>query len=232
MQVIGLIGGLSWESSIEYYRLINQAVRERLGGVHSAECVLYSFDFEAIEELQHRGDWDELSRRMTMAGTRLREAGADFLVICSNTMHKTAGTLAAATGLPILHIADPTAAAVKRAGLQTVGLLGTRFTMEEDFYRLRLEREHGLRVFIPDAEARAAVHHIIYTELVAGIIRPESRQVYAEIIGGLKQAGADGIILGCTEISLLVHPEHVDLPLFDTTALHAEAAVERALAFD
>lgn len=229
MKTIGLLGGLSFESSIEYYRLINEGVQKRLGGVHSARCLLYSFDFGEVERLQHLGAWEALTDLMSDAAIRLQGAGADFLVICSNTMHRTAEDIERRSGLPLLHIADPTAAAIQAQGLHRVGLLGTAFTMEERFYRARLEERFGLTVLVPETAARAQVHRIIYEELVVGRILPESRALYQAVIGDLIDAGAEGVILGCTEIGLLIHPDDVSIPVFDTTELHAEAAVRRAL---
>ena len=229
MKTIGLLGGMSWESTLEYYRIINQTVQARLGGVHSAQCLLYSVDFAEIEALQHAGEWDALTETMVAAVRRLERGGADCLVICTNTMHRMADAVQAATALPLLHIADATAQAVKAQGLQTVGLLGTRFTMEGDFYRGKLTREHGLTVLIPAEADREAVHRVIYEELIQGVIREESRQVYLDVIGSLVTDGAQGIILGCTEISLLVRQADVTIPVFDTTTLHAQAAVDWAL---
>ena len=229
MKTIGLIGGLSWESSIEYYRIINQETQKRLGGVHSARCLLYSFDFGEIEALQAAGDWDGASERMVDAARRLQSAGADCIVICSNTMHLMADAVEAAAALPLIHIADATAAPIMAKGLQRVGLLGTSFTMERDFYRGRMSERFGLDVQIPNAAGRAIVHDIIYEELVRGIIRDESRRRYQTLIEGLADAGAEAVILGCTEIGLLIKPEHSALPTFDTTVLHALAAVDWAL---
>jgi aspartate racemase len=229
MKTIGLLGGMSWESTLEYYRIINQTVKARLGGTHSAQCLLYSVDFAEIEALQHAGQWDALTDAMLAAVQRLERGGADCLVICTNTMHRMADQIQAATALPLLHIADATAVAVKGAGLEAVGLLGTRFTMEGDFYRSKLEREHGLRVLIPDEKGMQAVHRIIYNELILGIIREDSRRVYLKVIADLVALGAQGVILGCTEIPLLVKQSVVDVPVFDTTTIHAQAAVEWAL---
>lgn len=225
MKTIGLIGGMSWESSAEYYRLINQGVRDSRGPTASARCLLWSFDFAEIEALQHRGDWDGLTAKMIDAAQRLEQAGAEMLLICTNTMHLMAPQVQAAVGIPLLHIADPTAARIKAARLHTVALLGTAFTMEQDFYKGRLAAQHGLNVIVPDAEDRAAVHRIIYEELVTGKILPASREVYRRIIARQVAAGAQGIILGCTEIMLLVKDEDSTVPLFDTASLHAEAAV-------
>jgi aspartate racemase len=230
MKTIGLIGGMSWESSAEYYRILNQGVRDRLGPTASARCLLWSFDFSEIERLQHDGDWSGLTDRMTDAARRLETAGADVLVICTNTMHRMADAVQQAVSIPLLHIADPTAERIKAAGLTRVGLLGTAFTMEQDFYRGRLAAMHGLDVLTPDAAERATVHRIIYEELVAGVIDPVSRAVYRDVIAQLVARGAQGVILGCTEIMLLVRPEDSAVPLFDTATLHACAAVELALA--
>ncbi|WP_438333681.1 aspartate/glutamate racemase family protein [Edwardsiella tarda] len=229
MKTIGLLGGMSWESSAEYYRIINQGVREHLGPTASASVVLWSFNFAEIEALQHQGDWSTLSERMVDAAQRLQGAGADVLLICTNTMHRMAPALESALSIPLIHIADPTAAAIKAAGLRKVGLLGTAFTMEQDFYKGRLSERHGLEVIVPEADDRATVHRIIYDELVAGQITPSSRAAYRQVIARLVQAGAEAVILGCTEIMLLVQPEDSAVPLFDTTALHAAAAVEEAL---
>lgn len=228
-KVIGLIGGLSWESSAEYYRLINEAVRARLGGVASARCLMWSFDFAEVEALQAAGDWDAATALMVDAARRLERGGADVLLICSNTMHRMAGEVAGAVGVPLLHIADPTAARIKAAGLTRVGLLGTAFTMEQDFYKGRLATRHGLDVLVPEAEDRAVVHRIIYEELVQGRIEAASREAYRAAIARLVARGAEAVILGCTEIMLLVKPEDSTVPLFDTTALHAQAAVAFAL---
>jgi aspartate racemase len=230
MRTIGLIGGMSWESSAEYYRILNQAVRDRLGSTASARCLLWSFNFAEIEALQHRGDWDALTARMVDAAKRLETAGAEMLLICTNTMHRMAPAVEAAVAIPLLHIADPTAERIRAAGFRTVGLLGTAFTMEHDFYKGRLARQHGLNVIVPDDEDRATVHRVIYDELVAGQVVPASREAYRAIIARLVAAGAEAVILGCTEIMLLVRPEDSAVPLFDTTALHAAAAVEQALA--
>jgi len=230
MRMIGLIGGMSWESSAEYYRILNQGVRDRLGPTASARCLLWSFDFAEIEALQHAGDWDGLAARMVDAAQRLEAGGAEVLLICTNTMHRMAPAIEAAVGVPLLHIADPTAAAIKAARLTRVGLLGTAFTMEHGFYKDRLAERHGLDVRVPDAADRATVHRIIYEELVAGKILPESRDALRAIIARLAAAGAEAVILGCTEIMLLVGQADSPVPVFDTTALHAAAAVEAALA--
>lgn len=228
-QVIGLIGGMSWKSSAEYYRLINEAVSARLGGLHSARCLMWSFDFADIESCQRTGQWDDAAALMIDAAMRLERAGADFLVIATNTMHIVAPQVQAAITLPLLHIADPTAGQIRADGLQRVGLLGTAFTMEQDFYKGRLSDQHGLDVLVPPASDRAVVHRIIYEELVHGVIREASRLAYREVIDRLVARGADAIILGCTEIMLLVRQEDSPVPLYDTTTLHAQAAVERAL---
>jgi aspartate racemase len=229
MKTIGLLGGMSWESTLEYYRIINQTVKARLGGSHSAQCLLYSLDFAEVEALQHAGEWDALTQVIIAAVKRLERGGADSLVICTNTMHRMAEAVQAATPLPLLHIADATAAAVKAQGLHTVGLLGTRFTMQGDFYRGRLQRQHELTVLIPAEAGRDAVHRIIYDELIQGIIREESRRAYQDVIADLAARGAQGVILGCTEIPLLINQADVVVPVFDTTTLHAQAAVEWAL---
>uniref|UniRef100_B0SVJ4 Aspartate racemase n=1 Tax=Caulobacter sp. (strain K31) TaxID=366602 RepID=B0SVJ4_CAUSK len=227
--MIGLIGGLSWESSAQYYRLINEGVRDRVGGVASARSLMWSFDFATIEALQHAGDWDALAGHLADAAKALETGGADFLVLCTNTMHRCAWAIDAAVQIPLLHIADPTAAAIQAAGITRVGLLGTAFTMEQDFYRGRLEDKFGLEVLVPDEDDRAAVHGIIYRELVAGQVLGTSREVYRAVIRRLVARGAQGVILGCTEIMLLIGQEDSPVPIFDTTTLHAQAAVERAL---
>ncbi len=229
MKIIGLIGGMSWESTAHYYQSINQQVKQRLGGLHSARIVLYSVDFHDIERLQHADKWEEAGACLAHAAHALESAGADFLVMCTNTMHKVAPAIEAAVRIPLLHIADPTARAVKNAGLRTVGLLGTRFTMEQDFYRGRLEAQHGLQILVPDETDREVVHNVIYDELCLGFVRESSRQAYREIIARLVTRGAQGIILGCTEIAMLVSPSDAPVPVFDTTALHALSAVERSL---
>ena len=229
MKTIGLIGGMSWESSAEYYRILNQGVRDRRGPTASARCLLWSFDFSEIERLQHAGDWPALTERMTGAARRLEGAGADLLLICTNTMHRMADAVEAAVSIPLLHIADPTAGRIRAAGLRRVGLLGTAFTMEQDFYKGRLRDRHGLEVIVPGEADRATVHRIIYDELVAGKIVPASRAACRDVIARLVADGAQAVILGCTEIMLLVTPEDSAVPLFDTTALHAEAAVAMAL---
>ncbi len=228
MKTIGLIGGMSWESSGVYYTLINREVRERLGGSRSASCVMVSFDFQEIEDLQYAGDWEALRGRMFQAGRNLAAAGADFAVLCTNTMHKVMEGFEAAAGIPYLHIVDAAGEALAADGLGTVGLLGTKFTMERGFYADRLRERFGLEVLVPEAEDRAAVNEVIYGELVRGVVREDSRARYAGVIDRLADRGARGIILGCTEIGLLIR-EHPRVPLYDTTVLHAKAAVDRAL---
>ncbi|MBM6596755.1 aspartate/glutamate racemase family protein [Microvirga sp. BT291] len=227
--VIGLIGGMSWESSSEYYRIINQTARDRLGGVHSARSLMWSVDFGEIERLQHDGEWDRLAEAMKDAARRLERGGADFLVLCTNTMHRMADDISGAVAIPLLHIADPTAERIKEAGYRRVGLLGTAFTMEQDFYKGRLREQHRLDVIVPEAEDRRIVHEVIYKELVAGRVNPASKAAYRAIIARLIEQGAQAIILGCTEIMLLVSAEDSAVPLFDTTTIHAVAAVERSL---
>lgn len=230
MRSIGLIGGMSWESSATYYRLLNEGVRDRLGPTASARCILWSFDFAEIEALQHAGDWQGLTERMVDAARWLEAAGAEALLICTNTMHRMADEVQAAVGVPLVHIADPTAARIRADGHRRVALLGTAFTMEQDFYRGRLAARHGLHVMVPDAADRAVVHRVIYDELVAGKVLPASRDAYRAVIARLVERGAEAVILGCTEIMLLVGPEDSAVPIYDTTALHAAAAVELALA--
>jgi aspartate racemase len=229
MQTIGLIGGMSWESSLEYYRIINEEVKRRLGGLHSADCLMYSFDFAEIETLQAAGDWAQATERMIEAAQRLERGGAACIVICTNTMHKMADAVQDAVDLPLIHIADPTAQKIKAANIDTVGLLGTRFTMTEPFYKGRLTEHHGLSVLVPDDADRMIVDDIIYNELVLGDSREESREAYKAVIGRLHAQGAQGIILGCTEIGLLIQRAHSPVPVFDTTQLHATAAVDFAL---
>ncbi len=228
MRTIGLIGGMSWESTAIYYRLANELVRERLGGLHSARIVMTSVDFAEIEELQKTGQWDRAGELLAAEAARLEAAGADFLVLCTNTMHKVAGTIEAATQIPLLHLGDVTADAVRAAGLDTVALLGTAFTMSQDFYRGRLE-SHGLRVLVPDEADQALVHRVIYDELCQGVVREESRAAYVDVVDRLLARGAQGVILGCTEIEMLIEDDTLDVPTFPTTRLHVEAAVERAI---
>ncbi len=229
MKTIGLIGGMSWESTIPYYRHINETVKHQLGGLHSAKLVLVSVDFFVIERLQHVGDWDAAGALLADAARALVRAGADCVVLCTNTMHKVAAAIEAAVSIPLLHIADPTAVAIQASGFSTIGLLGTRFTMEQDFYRQRLETRHGLQVLVPDAADRDNVHRIIYEELCLGHILPASREAYRHTIARLVARGAQTIILGCTEITLLVDASDASVPLFDTTALHARSAALWAL---
>lgn len=229
MKTIGLIGGMSWESSIEYYKIINESVRAKLGGLHSAKCIMYSVDFAEIESLQHQARWDEAAQLMVAAAKSLEKGGAEFVILCTNTMHKLADQVQKEIGIPILHIADATAERIIANRIRKVGLLGTRFTMEEDFYKGRLIQKHGLEVIIPTPEKREIVHRIIYDELCLGEIKESSKTKYQEIIESLVAAGAEGIILGCTEIGLLIRTEDSRVPLFDTAIIHAVAAVEYAL---
>jgi aspartate racemase len=231
MKTIGLLGGMSWESTVRYYQHINEGVKRRLGGLHSARLVLYSVDFHEIEVLQHQGDWAAAGALLGEAARSLQAAGADCLVICTNTMHKVVPTIAAAIAIPILHIADATAAVIQAQGLQTVGLLGTQFTMEQDFYKQRLSDRYGLTVLVPEAKERAIVHRIIYEELCLGQVKSASRDAYLSIINVLKAQGAEGIIAGCTEITMLIESGDLDIPLLDTTAIHAAAAVDFALGY-
>lgn len=229
MKTIGMIGGMSWESTLLYYRLINQTIRDQLGGLHSARLLLYSVDFHEIEQLQQQGDWERAGAAMAEAARTLQTAGADFLILCTNTMHKVAESIEAAVPVPLLHIADATAASIRQAGLQRVGLLGTRFTMEQDFYRQRM-RTQGIDVLVPDAPGRDDVHRIIYEELCQGRIIDASRERYRQIIAALVEDGAEAVILGCTEITLLIDSNDAAVPLFDTTALHARAAALHSVA--
>ncbi|MGW4379425.1 aspartate/glutamate racemase family protein [Kitasatospora sp. NPDC004531] len=228
MKTIGLLGGMSWESTAQYYRLLNELTRERLGGLHSATCVLYSVDFAEVERLQAAGQWQAAGDLLAQAARSVEAAGAELLLICTNTMHKVADQVAAAVGTPLLHLGDATATAVLAAGVERVGLLGTAFTMEQDFYRDRLAA-HGLEVIVPDAAGRETVHRVIYQELCLGVVREESREAYREVIAELVAAGAQGVILGCTEIELLIGEQDSPVPVFPTTRIHAEAAVEAAL---
>ena len=229
MKTLGLIGGMSWESTVPYYRLINQTVREQLGGLHSAKLVLYSLDFAEIETLQATGQWQAAGALLAEVAQKLERSGADGLVLCTNTMHKVADVITSAVQIPLLHIADPTGRAIVQAGFDTVGLLGTRFTMEQDFYRSRLAQHHGLTVLTPPPADRDLVHNIIYQELCLGEVKAASRQTYRRVIADLHAQGAQAIILGCTEIGLLLGPTDSPLPLFDTTALHARSAALWAL---
>jgi len=229
MKTIGVIGGMSWESSLVYYRLINEEVKARLGGLHSAKCIMHSVDFAEIEPLQHQGKWAEASTKMIEAARHVQDGGADFVVLCTNTMHKTADDIDKHLRIPLLHIADATAEAVRRQGLNRVGLLGTKFTMEDDFYRGRLIDKHGLEVIVPDEQERQTVHDVIYGELCLGNIRQESKRRFVDIMGHLVRRGAQGIILGCTEIGLLIGEKDSEVPVFDTTRIHAQVAVDCAL---
>lgn len=229
MKTIGLIGGMSWESTASYYRLINQAVKARLGGLHSASLLLHSVDFAGIEQLQRAGDWDAAGAQLAQAARGLQAAGAGALLICANTMHIVAPAIASAVQIPLLHVVDAAAAAVRQAGVRRVALLGTRFTMEQPFYVERLQQQ-GLEVLLPNADGRALVHRVIYEELCQGQLLASSRDDYRRVMAALVAAGAEGIILGCTEIALLVDASDATVPLFDTTVLHAQAAVDWALA--
>ncbi len=229
MKTIGLLGGMSWESTELYYRWINEGVKQNLGGLHSARIALVSVDFEEIEKLQHQNQWDQAGAVLARAAQQVAAAGADFLLICTNTMHKVAPQIERAIDIPLLHIADATAERIKAEKMNTVGLLGTNFTMEQAFYKGRLENRHGLEVIVPSEVDRQIVHRVIYEELVLGNVQEESRNAYLRIMGQMQEEGAEGIIEGCTEIVLLVQQEHTDIPLFDTTTIHAEAAVAKAL---
>jgi aspartate racemase len=230
LKTLGLIGGMSWESTVPYYRQINQAVKAQLGGLHSAKIILYSVDFAEVEHLQATQQWDAAGAMLAEVATKLERAGADALVLCTNTMHKVADQITQAVSIQLLHIADPTAQAIAQSGLTTVGLLGTRFTMEQDFYRSRLEKQHGLTVLTPTQTERDLVHQVIYDELCLGQVKPASRQAYLHIIANLQAQGAQAVILGCTEIAMLVQAQDCALPLFDTTALHAQSAAQWAMA--
>lgn len=229
MKTIGLLGGMSWESSAVYYQLINQKVKETLGGSHSAKSVMYSVEFNEMEKLQHAGAWKKLTEIMIDAAQKVEKAGADFLIICTNTMHKTVPDIKENISIPILHIADATAERIKKQGIKTIGLLGTNFTMTQDFYKGRLEDEHELKVLTPNENDRQIIHTIIYQELILGNIKEESRKKYQSIIKKLQDQGAEGVILGCTEIPLLIKQKDSPIPVFDTTKIHAEKAVEFAL---
>ena len=229
MKTIGLIGGMSWQSTAEYYRLINEGVAARLGALHSAPCILYSVDFAPIERLQSAGEWDEIARVIVGAAQSLERAGADFFLLCTNTTHKIAETVEAAVGIPLVHIADAAGEAIAARQVRTVGLLGSRYTMEQDFYPARLAERFGIEVLVPGPADRRRVHEVIYQELCRGTIAARSREQFRRIIGELTARGAQGVILGCTEIPLLVRPEDAPAPLFDTTRLHAEKAVALAL---
>ncbi len=229
MKTVGLLGGMSWESTVTYYQTINRVVGERLGGLHSAKVLLHSVDFQEIEELQHTNRWSEAGDLLAEAGKRLEGAGADFLVLCTNTMHKVASRVEEAVGVPLLHIADATAVRVAASGISRVGLLGTRFTMEEDFYRGRLQDRHGLEVLVPTPSDRDLVHRVIYQELCLGTISETSREQYRRVVANLVGEGAGGVILGCTEIGLLLRGRDSAVPLFDTAQIHAEQAALVAL---
>ena len=229
MKIIGLLGGMSWESTLGYYRAINEGVKKALGGLHSARLVLYSVDFDPIEKLQHDGDWEGTAKILSQAALRVQSAGADFLVICTNTMHKIAPQIEAVLAIPLLHIADATAEVLVQNGISKVGLLGTAFTMEQDFYKGRLIQKYGLNVLVPDDEDRKIVHRVIYQELCLGKLKSDSKAEYLRIIDSLARQGAEGVILGCTEIGMLVSQQDTDVKLFDTTAIHADKAVEYAL---
>ncbi len=229
MKIIGLIGGLSWESSAVYYRVINELIRSKLGGTHSAKSIMYSVDFAEFDELQHQGDWDKLTDLMIDAGMRLKNGGAHFIVICTNTMHKVADVVEREVGIPLVHIADTAATEVKKRGLRKVALLGTKFTMEQDFYKGRLAQKHGIDVVVPEQEERQAIHSVIYQELILGKILEPSRERFVKIIENMHNAGAEGVILGCTEIPLLISQKDSRIPIFDTTQIHAAAAVEFSL---
>lgn len=229
MKTIGMLGGMSWESTASYYRAINTGVKQRLGGLHSAKICLVSVDFEIIEKLQHQDDWEATATLLTDAALNVQRGGADFLMICTNTMHRVAPAIEAALDIPLLHIADATANTLRQQGVSRVGLLGTRFTMEQDFYKARLEERFNIDVLVPGADDRALVHRVIYEELCLGTLKADSRERYLAIIEELARSGAEAVILGCTEIALLVQQEMTGVPLYDTTALHCEAAVEMAL---
>ena len=229
MKTIGMLGGMSWESTLTYYRLLNEGVKQQLGGLHSARICLVSVDFAEIEKLQHQDSWEEMATLLGHAASAVEKGGADFLLICTNTMHKVAPQVAAALTIPLLHIADATASLLQKNGMTKVGLLGTRFTMEEDFYKRRIAENFGIEVLIPDAQERELLHRVIYKELCLGIIQEQSRQQFLDIINRLGAQGAQAVILGCTEIAMLVQQGDTPVPLYDTTTIHAQAAVEFAL---
>lgn len=229
MKIIGLIGGISWVSTLEYYRIINETVKDKLGGFHSAKLILYSVDFDEVEKLQAQGKWSEATECMIDAAQRIKKGGADFILICANTMHMMAEEVQESVKIPLLHIADATAEKIKRYHMKKVGLLGTRFTMEKDFYKERLQKKHGLEVIIPDEEERQVLHDILYSELCIGDMKQLSKEKFKKIINNLVTEGAEGVILGCTEIPLLVDQKEYEITLFDTTAIHAQAAVKYAL---
>lgn len=230
MKTIGLLGGMSWESTASYYRALNEGIKQRLGGLHSAKISLVSVDFDDIEKLQMSGDWESAGRILAEGASHVEAGGADFLLVCTNTMHKVAEQIQAAINIPLIHIADATALALKNDGIKRVGLLGTRFTMEEEFYRGRIQENFGIDVLVPDTESQTKISAIIYDELCLGKINEASRNYYLNSIAQLAKRGAEGVILGCTEIALLIQQEHTPIPLYDTTALHAEAALRAALA--
>jgi aspartate racemase len=229
MKTIGLIGGMSWESSVDYYRIINEETRNILGGSHSSKCLMYSFDFHEIEELQNKNSWEELTEEMVLQADNLKKAGADFIVICTNTMHIMAPDIEKRTGLKVLHIADVTGEEIKRKSIGKVALLGTKFTMEGSFYKKVLKDKHNIDIVIPNDEDREVIHNIIYNELVRGIIKDDSRQKYIKIIDKLVDKGAEGVVLGCTEIPLLIKQKDVSIPIFNTTEIHSKAAVRYAI---
>lgn len=229
MKIVGLIGGMSWESTLDYYRILNETVKNSLGKLHSCKCLMYSVDFEEIAELQNEQNWDALSRKMVEAAMRVKGGGADFILICTNTMHKVADDVERESGLKVLHIADAAGEKILELGMKKVGLLGTKFTMEEDFYKNRLFEKYGINVIIPEEEDRNFIHNVIFKELCLGKILPESKEKFAEIIGDLEAKGAEGIVLGCTEIPLMIKQEDFDIPIFNTSELHAKAAVKLSL---
>ncbi|MBB6497574.1 aspartate/glutamate racemase family protein [Methanococcus maripaludis] len=229
MKTIGLIGGLSWESTLEYYRTINQSIRDKLGAPHSAKCILYSVDFAEFDKLSHDEEWDIIAEKLTDIAKTLEKAGAEGILICTNTMHTVADSVSENINIPLVHIVDAVAEDIKQKNIKKVGLLGTKFTMEQEFYSGRLKEKHGIDVIIPSDEERDVIHNVIYKELVSGIIKDESRQKYLKIIDNLVENGAEGIILGCTEIPLLIKQEHCSTVIFDTSKIHAEAAVNFAL---
>ena len=229
MKLIGLIGGISWESSLHYYKIINEKVKEELGGLHSARCVLYSVDFDNIAKLQNEGNWQELNEIMISIAKKLENIGAELIVICANTMHKMADLIEEQISIPLIHIVDATAKEIKKQGIKKVGLLGTKYTMEQDFYVKRLKEKYGIKVIIPKEKDRDIIHAVIFNELCLGIIKENSKQQYLKIITDLERSGAEGVILGCTEIPLLITQEDVSIPVFDTTRIHAEHAVNFAL---
>jgi aspartate racemase len=229
MKTIGLIGGMSWESSLEYYRIINELVKDKLGEPHSAKSIMYSVDFAEYENLQHEGNWNLLSDKMVKIAQKLEKAGADLVLICTNTMHKMAPEVQENINIPLLHIADAAADEIKKQNIKKIGLLGTNFTMEQNFYKGRLKEKHGIDVVIPKKEERKIIHNVIYKELISGLIKDQSRDKFIKIIKNLKARGAEGVVLGCTEIPLLIKDKDVDIPVFNTTELHAIKAVEKSL---